>query len=217
MSSYITIFVIPMMQYKDGGSKEYWGLGYKVIKCNTLAGDKSAHFGFYNLDIGKVCNHDVDVSQFIGEIVEINQNGSFIVEPNENEDVRKSADKISVSGSSDINWEIGMKVIVKYIGGVMESYPAQINVIDVQLYNSDDFTIFDETKYLAKPCDTALELIYEDDSFKYYFGCIKSHMVFIAFEDGTRISIKEAQLISSRNWIKLVIEKYPDIFIKEAK
>lgn len=49
------IFAIKTGAYKDGGSTEYYGFLYKVIKCNTLSGDKSAHIGYYNLDIDKVC------------------------------------------------------------------------------------------------------------------------------------------------------------------
>lgn len=41
----------------DGGSKEYYGLGYKVIKCNTLNGDKSISIGSWNLKYN--CNNEV--------------------------------------------------------------------------------------------------------------------------------------------------------------
>jgi len=131
------IFAIQVATYKDGGSRNYWGIGYKVIKCNTLAGDKSVHFGFYNINVDSVCNNI-------------------------------------------------------YI---------------------EEFTIVDETV----ACDMALEPIYEDQDYKYYFGCIKSHTVFIVFPNGERISVAEALAISSVNWGKLLVEKYPDIFYKEAQ
>lgn len=35
--------------YKDGGSTEYVGLFYKVIKCNTVDGDKTITLGTYGL------------------------------------------------------------------------------------------------------------------------------------------------------------------------
>lgn len=44
------IFMIRTSIYKDGGTKEYYGLGYKVIKCNTLVGDKNVSFGSWALD-----------------------------------------------------------------------------------------------------------------------------------------------------------------------
>lgn len=44
------LFAINTITYKDGGSREYFGLGYKVIKCNTLFGDKTINIGFYSLE-----------------------------------------------------------------------------------------------------------------------------------------------------------------------
>jgi hypothetical protein len=79
--------------------------------------------------------------------------------------------------------------------------------------NSDDFTIVDETQV----CAQALELMHEDDEYKYYFECIKSETVFIVFADGSRLSVRDAMLVSSKNWIVLIIEKYPELFYKEAK
>lgn len=43
------IFSIKVDSYFDGGSTVYYGIGYKVIKCNTLNGDKKVYFGFYNM------------------------------------------------------------------------------------------------------------------------------------------------------------------------
>lgn len=45
------IFVIRTAIYKDGGSKEYIGLGYKVIVFNTLCGYKEIKFGSWQMNI----------------------------------------------------------------------------------------------------------------------------------------------------------------------
>lgn len=34
------IFAIPLIRYKDGGSAEYFGLGYKVIKYVNLTAER---------------------------------------------------------------------------------------------------------------------------------------------------------------------------------
>ncbi|MCL2859105.1 MAG: hypothetical protein FWF46_00745 [Oscillospiraceae bacterium] len=80
-------------------------------------------------------NNDNPEKQFNAKIIEVHANGNLIVEPNENEEVRKSADKISVSGNPKVTWEVGTEVIVTYTGEIMETYPAQINTIDVQKYD----------------------------------------------------------------------------------
>lgn len=42
-------FAIPTVHYKDGGTKEYMGLGYKVIKYNALQGRKGTVIGSWSL------------------------------------------------------------------------------------------------------------------------------------------------------------------------
>lgn len=43
------IFAIPVKTYDDGGTKEYYGLGYKVIKYNQLQGRRDMEIGSYKL------------------------------------------------------------------------------------------------------------------------------------------------------------------------
>ena len=45
------LFVVRTAIYKDGGSKEYIGLGYKVIAFNTLCGYKEVKFGNLKMNI----------------------------------------------------------------------------------------------------------------------------------------------------------------------
>ena len=42
-------FAIPLHTYDDGGTKEYYGLGYKVIKYNQLQGRRDKEIGFWSL------------------------------------------------------------------------------------------------------------------------------------------------------------------------
>lgn len=50
------------------------------------------------------------------------------------------------------------------------------------------FTIVDETT----TCDQALEEIYRDDEYIYYLPCIKSSTVFLKYNNGKKINVKEA-------------------------
>lgn len=43
------IFTLPLGKYRDGGTVEYYGLGYKIIKYNVIGGRKDTVFGFWNL------------------------------------------------------------------------------------------------------------------------------------------------------------------------
>ena len=42
-------FAIKTKTYKDGGTKEYYGLGYKVIKYNVIEGKKSTQLGLWSM------------------------------------------------------------------------------------------------------------------------------------------------------------------------
>lgn len=75
------------------------------------------------------------------------------------------------------------------------------------------YTIYDYTEV----CDTSLELIYEDNNYKYYFDCIKSNNVFIKFETSNlKITLKEAL---NKKYItpSELLKTYPDLLIKKAK
>lgn len=42
-------FAIPTKTYKDGGTKEYYGIGYKVIKYNQIQGRRDMEIGKWNM------------------------------------------------------------------------------------------------------------------------------------------------------------------------
>jgi len=67
------IFMIRTSIYKDGGTKEYYGLGYKVIKCNTLVGDKKVTIGTYLLDY----NCDTKVKEENNENITLTDSAKF--------------------------------------------------------------------------------------------------------------------------------------------
>ena len=82
-------------------------------------------------------------SSFVGTILE-ETTTYMIVEPNEDEIERKSADKIKINyGTDHIDYlyGIGRKVVIYYTGYIMESYPAQINTDKISTDGYDDFKI----------------------------------------------------------------------------
>lgn len=46
---YTPLFAIKTKEYKDGGTKEYKGLGYKVIDYNQIQGRRDIEIGLWNL------------------------------------------------------------------------------------------------------------------------------------------------------------------------
>ncbi len=86
---------------------------------------------------------DVEYSSFVGTILE-ETTTYMIVEPNEDETERKSADKIKINyGTDHIDYlyGIGRKVVIYYTGYIMESYPAQINTDKISTDGYEEFKI----------------------------------------------------------------------------
>ena len=62
-------FAIPLKDYDDGGSRAYYGLGYKVIKYNQLQGRRDKEIGFWTMKYNAtpITNKDVDLAiEFYG-------------------------------------------------------------------------------------------------------------------------------------------------------
>ena len=127
---------IPSGVYKDGGTKEYTALTYKIVDWNRMVGADSIYDAtgvyffpnnFKSIDSLWYYEEDKVEFSFVATILEMN--GSIVcVEPVEGEEERLSSDKITfdVQYLGDIGAEVGSVVQVTYTGGIMESYPAQI-------------------------------------------------------------------------------------------
>jgi len=66
-------FAIPVKKYKDGGTKEYYGLGYKVIKYHQVQGRRDKEIGYWSLkyDTNPTTVQDLDLAiEFTGNEVE---------------------------------------------------------------------------------------------------------------------------------------------------
>lgn len=141
----ILFLPIPSGTYKDGGTREYTALTYKIVDWNRLTGDSTydktkVYFfphNFKSIDSLWSMEEDEVEHSFVATILEMN-GSSVLVEPAPGEDELSSSDKISfgTKNLADIGAEVGSVVQVVYVGGIMESYPAQINAVSWKL--SDD-------------------------------------------------------------------------------
>lgn len=179
---------IPSGVYKDGGTREYTALTYKVVDWNRLTDDGSTYSAtkvyFFPNNFRSIDNlwykEEPNVEHsFVATILEIN-GSSVTVQPVENSAVLMSADKVSF-GTSDlekIEVEVGSVVKVTYKGGVMESYPAQVNATSWKL--SDDLS---HLEYTEQWLDKATAEKYDNNIFdhikitKIYSNCFFARTV----------------------------------------
>ena len=144
---------IPSGVYKDGGTREYTALTYKIVKWNRLTGDstydKLCVYLFPNnfRSIGSLWTREKDKVEhsFTATVLEVGES-SALVQPVSDSAELKSSDKISfgISELEKLDVEVGSVVKVTYTGEIMESYPARIHATSWQL--SDDLRHMEHTE-----------------------------------------------------------------------
>ncbi len=153
------VFVVAGETADDGGSGTYYGLGYKVKVEKNISfeyGPELIKIEMYMFDkfiTGAIANihitvDDIDGNEstqpqihnsFVGTVIK-ETTRYMIVEPNEDEIERKSADRIVINYGTDhvdYLYGIGREVIINYTGYIMETYPAQINTDNIQIYEAE--------------------------------------------------------------------------------
>ena len=184
----ILVIPIPTGVYKDGGTREYTALTYKVVDWNRLTDDGSTYSAtkvyFFPNNFRSIDNlwykEEPNVEHsFVATILEIN-GSSVTVQPVENSAVLMSADKVSFGTSELEKIEVGVGSVVKvtYKGDVMESYPAQVNATSWKL--SDDLS---HLEYTEQWLDKATAEKYDNNIFdhikitKIYSNCFFARTV----------------------------------------
>ena len=156
---------IPSGVYEDGGSREYTALTYKIVDWNRLTTDgkyqatKLYWFpnNFKSIDDLWANEEQEAVHKFVATILELDSS-SALVQPVEGEDELRSADKIhlGIADLGDIGAQVGSEVEIYYTGGIMESYPAQINAVKWEMaktHRNKEFTEEWLDKETAEKCD----------------------------------------------------------------
>jgi len=134
-----------------------------------------------------------DYNSFVGTVLE-ETTTYMIVEPNEDEEERKSADKIRINYGTDHRdylYGIGRKVIINYNGYIKETYPAQIDTDDILTEGYEEFEL------TVKKADTRnkTKILNNQDLYKdnsdfdlYYYGLNEVNI----FVDNKTMSLEDA-------------------------
>lgn len=143
---------------------------------------------------------------FYGKIIEAT-NKYIIVEPNKEEKVRESSDKISIGleENSDVVYMIGTNVKITYDGTIMESYPVQVNGAKIEVKSAENFEIlfYDKHPMESYKIYTILD---KSETYKYdytiygYDGSVNIRI------DGKDYSLKEA-LLQNKITMEEIISK----------
>ncbi len=179
--------------YVDENSKIYENINIGSYRENaeTVTTSASNVTQYPNSSIN---TSEENLSSFYGKVVESYQY-YIIVEPNEGEEIRKSSDKISISLGkyNDALYEVGTKVKVTYKGYVMETYPAQVDKVSIEIKSAENFELsfYDKQPQSDEKVYMILDKA-EKDKYDYNIYAYEGSANIII--DGKEMSLREALL-----------------------
>ena len=128
-------------------------VAYKVIE-KSITNRENFNLKVENISSNPVetTNQEQNEKSFFGKVIE-SKTSYIIVEPNENEEIRKSADKISIGLGeyNDALYMVGTNVKITYKGDIMDSYPAQIKATKIELKSVNKFSLVYYQKNMIQP------------------------------------------------------------------
>lgn len=188
---------------------------YKLIE-NSVTNRADFNFKVENISSNPVntVNHEQNEHSFFGKVIESTAS-YIIVEPNEDEDIRKSSDKISISLGeyNDAIYEVGTNVKITYDGTIMESYPEQVKVTKIEVKSTENFEIIFKDRQPIDSYNKVYVILDKSETNKYdytiyaYDGSVNIRI------DGKEYSLKEA-LLENKITMEEIIAKankdFPD-------
>ncbi len=176
---------------------------YLKESCQEIQkGDKQAKISKEDLEtINNIISNKIYNEQseekpyFYGKVIETTAN-YIIVEPNEDEEERNSADKISVGLGeyNDALYMVGTNVKITYDGSIMESYPAQIKATKIEAKSAENFEIFFKDKQQMDSYNKVYPILDKAETNKYDYNIYAYDGSVNITIDGKEYALKEALL-----------------------
>ena len=209
--------LIKIRYNRDGGNVDYVDKGIFVYTYVFTNGEKVTVFRWEKYAPPEEVSVDLEANKeqsFFGKVIESNQS-YIIVEPNENEEIRKSSDKINIGLGeyNDALYEVGTNVKITYEGSIMESYPAQVEATKIEIKSAEDFEILFKDRQPIDSYNKIYAILDKSETNKYdytiyaYDGSVNIRI------DGEEYSLKEA-LLQNKITMEEIIAKankdFPD-------
>ena len=123
------IFCINLATYRDGGTKEYYGLGYKVIDFNRIDGYDEMKIGSWLMKYEDIANEILSPqldSTINAVVVEVHEKGMTVMDLEDG----NSLITVGFTDEGNIGFKQGQEISIRYSGTIMESYPAQLGNVE---------------------------------------------------------------------------------------
>ena len=197
--------ILKIREDYNGGSLYYIDKGILVKAYQYTDGKKDVVLRWE-----KYSPYENDITQeqpyFFGKVIESTAQ-YILVEPNEGEEIRKSADKISIGlgENNDMIYPVGTNLKITYTGEIMESYPAQIKATNIEVKSADEFEL--KVNELIETTDNKLYKILGKEESETYDYDIYCYNVNVEIEiDGNLLSLRDA-LLNNKISMNEILEK----------
>ncbi len=208
--------LIKIRYNRDGGNVDYVDKGIFVYTYVFTNGEKVTVYRWEKYaPPEELVDLETNKEQsFFGKVIESGTN-YIIVEPNENEEIRKSSDKIDIGLGeyNDALYEVGTNVKITYEGPIMESYPAKVKATKIEIKSAEDFEILFKDRQPIDSYNKIYAILNKSETNKYnytiyaYDGSVNIRI------DGEEYSLKEALLedkITMEEIIAKANKDFPD-------
>ena len=167
-------------------------------------------------DVKEVANSESQENPyFYGTVIE-SEKDYILVQPNEGEKIRNSADKISIRLGENIDYmyEVGTNVKITYNGMIMETYPAQVEPIDIEIKSAENFEIiFEDKSYESK--QKVRPILEKTESEKYDYN-VYSYMGEVKIViDGEEMSLRDSLLQNKITMDEIIAKANQDVTDKK--
>ncbi len=144
---------------------------------------------------------------FFGKVIESDIT-HIIVEPNEDEEERKSSDKISIGlgENNDAVFMVGTNVKITYDGNIMESYPAQVKATKIEIKSAENFEIVFKDRQPIDSYNKIYAILDKSETDKYNYSIYAYDGSVNIKIDGKEYSLKEA-LLGNKITMEEIIKK----------
>ena len=196
------IFSINTEIMRDGGTKAYLGIGYKIIDFNTQSGFDEIKVGLWGMRyenyIDEIKAYEAELKQKEEEKNSQTNNNIFyakllkvvedyvIVEPFSNEEIKNSYKQISISIDNSSIYKEGENVRIEFEGEIENGTIAKIKAKSIEQINFKDF----EFIYTKNESKTDEESIKHSESDKYSVSARKGDVTVKIGEE--TFSLKDA-------------------------
>lgn len=119
------LFCINVATYTDGGTKVYYGLGYKVIAFNKLSGYDEIKIGTWSIQYEDFKDEYEAIKNIKAVVVRVHDKSLMVMEND-----RQELISVGFTSEGNIGFAQGQEILIYFDGVILTSYPTQLSHVE---------------------------------------------------------------------------------------